>query len=62
MASGSGGCKTCGADYALGGAAFTLQTIPATEMACLEPLGDMEQEQQYLSFLRDVLTYRLHDS
>jgi heat shock protein HslJ len=62
VVSGSSGCNHYRAAYALDGATFSLQAIAATEMACLEPSGVMEQEQRYLSTLRDVTAYRLHDN
>ena len=62
VVSGSGGCNSYSAEYALDGANVSLQTIAATEMACPEPSGIMDLEQQYLSTLRDVTAYRIQDN
>jgi heat shock protein HslJ len=55
--SGSAGCNGYSGAYALDGSALTVGTIAATEMACLDPAGAMEQEQRYLGSLGDVSTY-----
>jgi heat shock protein HslJ len=55
--SGSAGCNGYSGAYALDGSALTVGTIAATEMACLDPTGIMEQEQRYLGLLGDVSTY-----
>jgi len=57
--SGSGGCNTYGAAYIFDGSFFTFWAPIATEMACSDPAGVMEQEQRYLSFLKDVTIYRI---
>ena len=58
-ASGSAGCNSYGAGYATDGASLTFGPTVVTEMACLEPEGLMKQEQQYLSFLGDVVTFSI---
>lgn len=61
-ASGSAGCNTYHATYTFNGSFLTVESPAATEMACLNPVGVMEQEQRYLSFLRDVTVYRIYGS
>ncbi len=58
--SGSAGCNTYFAAYTLDGSFLTVEAVAATEMACLEPAGVMEQEQSYLGFLKDVTIYRIY--
>jgi heat shock protein HslJ len=60
--SGTAGCNTYSAAYAVDGSFLRLETLAATEIACTAPAGIMEQEQRYLHFLRDVVTYRVHDN
>jgi heat shock protein HslJ len=56
---GSAGCNTYSAAYTLDDSFLNIETPAATEMACLNPVGVMEQEGRYLSFLRDVTAYRI---
>jgi len=58
-ASGSAGCNTYSAAYTFG-SFFTFEVPAATEMACSDPAGVMEQEQRYLGFLEDVTVYRIN--
>jgi len=58
--SGSAGCNTYFAAYTLDSSFLTVEAVAATEMACLEPAGVMEQEQSYLGFLKDVTVYRIY--
>jgi heat shock protein HslJ len=58
--SGSAGCNTYQATYAFGDTSLTIETLAVTEMACLNPAGVIDQEQQYLSLLGDVTIYRIH--
>lgn len=62
MVSGSAGCNTYHAAYALDGDLITIEAIAVTEMACPEPAGVMEQEQRYLGFLRDVAVFSIAGS
>jgi heat shock protein HslJ len=57
--SGSAGCNGYGGAYALDGSDLTVGAIAATEMACLDPAGIMEQEQRYLGLLGDVSTHAI---
>ena len=57
---GFAGCNTYFAAYTLDGAFLTVEAVAATEMACLELAGVMEQEQHYLGFLKDVTIYRIY--
>jgi heat shock protein HslJ len=58
--SGSAGCNTYFAAYTLDGTQLTFETPAATEMACLDPAGVMEQEQRYLNSLGDVAAHRIY--
>jgi len=58
--SGSAGCNSYRAAYAVDGSSLNVEAPAATEMACLSPAGVMEQEQRYLGFLRDVTAHRIH--
>jgi len=58
--SGSAGCNTYRAAYALNGPALDLEAAAATEMACVRPAGVMEQEQRYLRVLGGVATFRIY--
>ena len=56
--SGSSGCNTFFGDYetsgeysVVGGQSLAIEGLAATEMACLEPEGTMEQESQFLAAL-----------
>jgi heat shock protein HslJ len=50
---GSSGCNTYSGEYTLGDdGAFQAGPIAATEMACLEPEGAMDQESNYLQVLQ----------
>ena len=60
--SGSAGCNAYSGAYTLAGPALTVGAIAATEMACLDPAGAMEQEQRYLGWLGDGSTYAIYGS
>ena len=60
--SGSAGCNTYVTAYTFDGSFFTFETPIATEMACSDPAGVMEQEQRYLGFLKDVTAHRIYGS
>jgi heat shock protein HslJ len=60
--SGSAGCNHYSAAYALEGSFLSVETPAATEMACLNPDGVMEQEGRFLGLLGDVTAYHLHGS
>jgi heat shock protein HslJ len=56
---GSGGCNTYGGNYTASEDSLTLSDVYATEMACLEPAGIMQQEQAYLKALNAAARYRV---
>ncbi len=58
--SGSAGCNTYGGTYQVRGDSISVSDLFATEMACLEPEGIMEQEQTYLEFLADAQSFDRH--
>ncbi|MBI9046981.1 MAG: META domain-containing protein [Anaerolineaceae bacterium] len=48
---GTGGCNMYQGSYNLNGDLLSIGMLMSTEMACMEPEGLMEQEQQYLEYL-----------
>lgn len=56
---GSSGCNTYFGEYKSKGAEISFSQLAATEMACLDPQGIMEQEQDYLAFLSEVVAYSI---
>lgn len=48
---GKAGCNDYGAEYSVDDGNITVSGLQFTEIACSEPAGVMEQEQQYLSFV-----------
>lgn len=59
---GSGGCNTYGAAYQAEGGTLSIDVAEATEMACLEPEGVMDQETRYLDALSAVDSYVIEGS
>jgi heat shock protein HslJ len=59
QANGSSGCNTYFSNYETSNNKLTISTLAWTEMACIEPEGIMEQEQQYLSILRESESYTI---
>jgi heat shock protein HslJ len=57
--SGSTGCNHYFGAYEVRDSDLTLGAVAATEMACLEPEGVMDQEQAFLAALASVASYRL---
>jgi heat shock protein HslJ len=57
--SGSAGCNTYFAAYAVDGSELTISDVASTEMWCAEPEGVMDQEQAFLAALRSAAGYRL---
>lgn len=57
-AGGSSGCNSYSGSYEIDGNGITFGPIAATLMACMEPEGLMEQEQEYLTFLSEVVMFR----
>ncbi len=56
---GNSGCNSYFAEYETDGDKIRIGTAGSTEMACLEPEGVMEQEQQYLAALGTAATYKV---
>jgi heat shock protein HslJ len=62
LISGLAGCNSYSGNYQVDGNQLTFGEIIATEMACQEPQGIMQQEQQYLRALfEDITSYQLTD-
>jgi heat shock protein HslJ len=55
---GNSGCNSYFAEYEADGDNISIGTSGATEMACIEPEGVMEQEQQYLAALETAAAYK----
>ena len=56
---GTSGCNTYFGEYKSKGNKISFGVLAATEMACLNPKGIMEQEQEYLSFLSEIVAYSI---
>jgi heat shock protein HslJ len=56
---GNSGCNSYFAEYETDGDKINIGTAASTEMACTEPEGVMEQEQQYLAALATAATYKI---
>ncbi len=62
QASGSAGCNTYAGPYSVEGEdGLSFSGLANTEMACLEPVGIMDQEEKYLEALRAATGFRLSD-
>jgi len=59
---GSAGCNSYFGDYEVVNSQLSIPALAYTEMACLEPEGVMDQEQQYLQSLRLAGSYEIEDS
>ena len=57
--SGSAGCNKYGGVYEVDGSEISIGEIYFTEMACMEPAGVIEQEQQYLGYLGEAYKFQL---
>lgn len=60
--SGSGGCNTYFASYEFKGNNLSISDLAWTEMACISPVGVMEQEQEFLSLLGDAESFQVDDT
>jgi heat shock protein HslJ len=60
--SGSAGCNTYSALYAVDDALMTLGPVVVTQKTCTQPAGVMDQESAYLSALKNVIFYRIDDT
>jgi heat shock protein HslJ len=58
---GSSGCNSYFGEYEVRGSEISLGQLAATEMACLDPEGIMEQEQEYLVFLSEVVAFSVEE-
>jgi putative lipoprotein len=57
---GSAGCNSYFGSYEVEGTQLSIPgPIAATEMACMEPEGIMDQEQEYLTIIENVETYEI---
>jgi len=56
---GSGGCNTYGGSYTVSEDRLSVSGVYATEMACMEPEGIMDQEQAYLQLFNAITRYRV---
>ncbi|MHC4432677.1 MAG: META domain-containing protein [Planctomycetota bacterium] len=56
---GAGGCNTYGGSYTASEDSLRLSGVYATEMACMEPKGIMDQEKAYLHALNAAARYRV---
>jgi heat shock protein HslJ len=59
LLTGNAGCNGYSADYETDGDNISIGPAIATEMACFEIEGVMEQEQQYLAALQTAATYKI---
>ena len=60
--SGTTGCNHYGGNYQVKGETIIIEGVYSTEMACLEPVGLMDQERAYLELLVDADQYKLKGS
>jgi heat shock protein HslJ len=58
---GSAGCNSYGGGYIASEERLQVSDVYATEMACMEPAGVMDQEQGYLAALNAADSYELED-
>ena len=59
--SGIAGCNSYFGSVEIKGDAINFGMMASTEMACMEPAGIMDQEQEYLKFLADVVIFEIAD-
>ena len=59
--SGNASCNHYGGGYLIKGEKISFEVLYSTEMACLDPIGVMEQEQIYLELLRAATRFKLVD-
>jgi heat shock protein HslJ len=57
--SGTTGCNHYFGSYQVRGAELTIENLAWTEMACMDPVGIMEQEQMLMALLEDSASYTL---
>lgn len=56
---GSSGCNSYFGEYTVNGNEISFGPLASTEMACMDPEGIMQQEQEYLHFLSEVVTFEM---
>lgn len=59
---GTASCNQYGGSYRLEGSALAIADLFQTEIACLEPVGVMDQEQRYLQALRQATAAHVYGS
>ena len=52
-------CNSYGGSYQVSGDKLTVEALFMTEMACMDPQGVMEQEQEYLEMLGMASSFRI---
>jgi heat shock protein HslJ len=57
--SGSASCNHYFGSYKIKGAQISIEGLGWTEMACMDPEGIMEQEQEIMSLLSDAATFSI---
>jgi heat shock protein HslJ len=57
--SGKSGCNTYNGPYTVTGSQIKIGPLASTMMACSDPAGIMDQEQQYLAALQTAATYQI---
>jgi heat shock protein HslJ len=57
--SGKSGCNTYNGPYTVNGSQIQIGPLASTMMACSDPAGLMDQEQQYLTALGTAATYQI---
>jgi heat shock protein HslJ len=57
--SGNSGCNTYSGSYTVNGNQIQIGPLASTMMACEDPAGLMDQEQQYLAALQTATTYQI---
>ena len=56
---GTSGCNTYFGKHMTKGNEISFGQLASTEMACLDPEGIMDQEQEYLTFLSEVVAFSI---
>ncbi len=60
--SGNAGCNTFSGSYWVSGGNISISGLVTSMMACADPAGVMEQEQQYIAALQSAATFRFDGS
>jgi len=58
---GSAGCNQYFGDYEVSNGQLSVYGVGSTEMACMDPEGIMEQEQQYLKILQSAKSFKIEN-